>query len=79
MERHCVVVIVELLFIVASYDMHETYAVVVINFHIRSTHVIVYHFYVCKFGDAVFCIPKYADSFAGAFLIDRILVMLSGV
>jgi len=33
----------ELMFIVASYNnMHETYAVVVINLYIRSTHVMVY-------------------------------------
>ena len=34
--------ILELLFIIATYDRHETYAVVVTNLHLCSIHVMVY-------------------------------------
>jgi len=61
MRKHAAaLLIVESLFIIASYDMHATYAVVVINLHLRSIHVMVY---CCIF----MCYIKLAMMFFVAF------------
>ena len=61
--------------VIASYNMHETYAVVAINLHICSVHVMVYClFYVRNFcNGSTECKPGFADV---VFSVEYILVML---